>query len=122
MIQPTASVRKTSAFGNSVKIQTAFDFSDAARVRTRTALMEEIPRRLHAAEGNGITFADLFQSTCNETPATEALLGEVVRDLCVTGELEKRGGEGERRAATTLPHGDDILRLAKQVLLPLRSR
>lgn len=102
--------------------QTAFDFSDAARERTRAALIEEIPRRLVAAHGDGITFGQLFQSTCNETPATQDLIAAVVRDLCVAGELEKRGGEGERRASTTLPHADDILRVARQVLLPLGGR
>lgn len=96
-----------------------FDFTSAARTRTQTALIEEIPRRLAASHRDGATFAELFQSTCNETPATQALIGEVVRDLCVGGELEKRGGGGERRAPTTLPHADDVIRLARQVLLPL---
>lgn len=99
--------------------QTTFDFSDAARIRTRIALTEEIPRRLSVSHADGVTFSDLFQSTCNETPATQELIAEVVRDLCVAGELEKRGGEGERRAPTTLPHGEDIIRLARQVLLSL---
>jgi three-Cys-motif partner protein len=101
--------------------QTTFDFSDAARTRTRTALIDEIPRRLLALYGDGVKFADLFQGTCNETPATRALIAEVVRDLCVLGELEKQGGEGERRAPTTLPHDEDVIRIARQILLPLRS-
>jgi hypothetical protein len=59
-------------------------------------------------------FDELFREVCNETPATRELLSLSVRDLCVAGELEKGGGTGERRAPTTLPHGDDLVRVARQ--------
>lgn len=97
--------------------QTSFNFNDTARAQTRAALVDEIPRRLVAGYRDGITFGQLFESTCNETPATSDLMREVVRDLCVGGSLEKHGGEGERRAPTTLPHDDDLVRVARQGIL-----
>ncbi len=94
--------------------QTAFLFDNEAKVRTRDALMASLPARLASAHPGGVAFDELFGEVCNETPATRELLSVSVRDLCVAGELEKGGGTGERRAPTTLPHGDDLVRVARQ--------
>jgi len=97
--------------------QMAFDFNDAARARTRASLIQDIPRRLNSKFSAGVKFGNLVEATCNETPATRALVAEVVRELCMQGDVEKRGGEGERRAITTLPLGDDLVRVARQGIL-----
>jgi three-Cys-motif partner protein len=93
--------------------QNAFAFDDPAKVRTQEALLAELPRRI-ACVGEPISFGRVFQSVCNETPATQSMLAEVVNELCAAGEIEKKGAKGERRADTTLPHDDDVLRMPTQ--------
>jgi three-Cys-motif partner protein len=97
--------------------QTSFRFDDDARSRTRKALMETLAARISSAHPGGVVFDDLFREVCNETPATRELLSISVRDLCVLGELEKSGEGGERRAPATLPHGNDLVRVARQGVL-----
>lgn len=103
-----------------VTSQMAFDFTDTARDRTHVALLDEIPRRLANSHAGGVTFETLFETVCNETPATKEQLGAAIRDLCIARELEKRGGSGERRAPSTLPHDEDVVVLARQILIPFR--
>ena len=91
-----------------------FRFDDQARTRTHSSLLEDLGRRLASTSPDGIAFDRLFGQVCNETPATKAMLATAVRDLCVAGELEKKGGEGEQRAPATAPRADDIIRPARQ--------
>lgn len=94
--------------------QTSFAFDDGARLRTRQALRRQLPERILSRHSDGITFGKLLESTCNETPATRALLAEVVSELCVAGELEKHGKDSQRRAPRTLPHDDDMVYISRQ--------
>lgn len=91
-----------------------FLFDDAARGRTSHALTESLAARIAQDHPDGVAFDQLFAQVCNETPATKAMLAGAVRDLCVARELEKRGGNGERRAPTTTPKSDDVVRLSRQ--------
>ncbi|HZF48589.1 MAG TPA: three-Cys-motif partner protein TcmP [Polyangiaceae bacterium] len=92
-------------------------FDNAARSLTHQGLMRSLPGRISSDYPEGVTFITLFKALCNETTATKDLLAEVVRDLCVAGELEKRGGQGEQRELRTLPHDDDRIRIARQIRL-----
>jgi three-Cys-motif partner protein len=94
--------------------QTRFSFDDPAKARTRSALMAGLPTRIRNEYSGRISLADLFRGVCNETPATVSILAEAVRDLCVEGELSKRGAAGERREESTLTRRDDIIELARQ--------
>lgn len=94
--------------------QLPFRFDDPARIRTRDALMAVLPERIRVASPAGIEFSGLVRSLCNETPATEAHLATVIRDLCLEGELAKRGGQGENRALGTLPRAEDVIEIARQ--------
>jgi hypothetical protein len=91
-----------------------FRFDDQARTRTHSSLVEALGRRIASDSPDGIAFDRLFGQVCNETPATKAMLATAVRDLCIAGELEKKGGEGEQRAPATAPKPDDVIRVARQ--------
>lgn len=91
-----------------------FRFDDQARTRTHGSLVESLGSRIAAISPDGIAFDHLFTQVCNETPATKAMLAAAVRDLCVAGELEKAGGQGENRAPATALKPDDIVRPARQ--------
>lgn len=94
--------------------QSTFRFDDQAKLRTRSCLLNDLPARLSLCHPSGVPFGRLFQEVCNETPATREVLARAVSELCIEGELEKVGGEGERRAPNTLPHEDDVVRVARQ--------
>lgn len=95
-------------------MQTSFAFDNVAHMRTRQALLDQLPRRLFTGYPEGIAFGRLLEATCNETPATRELLARTVSELCVAGELVKRGADSQRRAPRTLPHDDDIVSVARQ--------
>jgi three-Cys-motif partner protein len=91
-----------------------FRFDDQAHTRTHSSLVESLGQRIASTSPDGVPFDHLFAQVCNETPATKAMLAAAVRDLCIAGELEKRGGEGERRGPATALNSDDIIRPARQ--------
>lgn len=99
-----------------------FRFDDMAKSRQRHALMDQIPRRMYENHSGGITFRDLFIHTCNEMPATMDDLREVVQELCHERELEKKGGQGERRRVGTLVQDDDMIQPSKTKSLFPRSK
>jgi three-Cys-motif partner protein len=91
-----------------------FRFDDQARKRTHNSLVESLGQRIASTTLDGIEFDNFFAEVCNETPATKSMLAAAIRDLCIAGELEKGGGEGEQRSATTALKGNDIIRPARQ--------
>lgn len=99
---------------NEVIDQLKFQFDDQAKESTHTSLLVDIPQRIFDKYPDGVTFGKLFQDTCNETPATKKLIAEAVSKLCIEGELEKVGVNGERRASSTLPFDDDEIWISSQ--------
>lgn len=98
--------------------QLSFAFDSFAMQKTERALLEEVPRRVASTYANGVSFDDLFAAVTNETPATKEMLGAALATLCRGGELQKQGGEGQRRHVETAVHGDDILFPSAQGRLP----
>jgi hypothetical protein len=94
-----------------------FAFDDSARARTVDALIEEIPGMLRDKYRDGVTLKDLYTGICNDTPASKIIVGEALNELCLVGELEKVGGQGEERQSGTKVKDDDIVRLTGQVPL-----
>lgn len=86
--------------------QTHFDFmfDDNAEARSKRTLMEELPERVFSARKSGApppTLLDLFNSVCNETPATKRLLSNTIVDLRELKEFEILTGDGRPRPRTT---------------------
>lgn len=94
--------------------QIPFAFDNPAKERTTHALLEDLPRRIYEKYPGGISAAALYTDVGNETPATSGILRSVLKALCVEGELEKEGGEGEIRRSSTDVQESDIVRVAKQ--------
>jgi three-Cys-motif partner protein len=92
-----------------------FCFDGAAQTRTRSALARTLSARINANFPDGVSLDNLYAHICNETPADQTLLSDIVRDLCSEGELQKCGAEGERRAPSTPLRGNDIIRVSAQV-------
>ena len=95
--------------------QSVFQFDNQAKIKTETALLEDLSRRVSEKYSDGVTFSSLFEETCNETPATKKLIQEAVSKLCTEGEIEKKGVNGERHFSETLPYDDDIIKIPSQI-------
>lgn len=64
-------------------------FDDDARVRSEATLLEQIPRLLHQATGNGevVSKRALFASRANDTPVVSALVDSQLVELRAAGEI-----------------------------------
>jgi|KBSSwiStaDraftv2_1062776.scaffolds.fasta_scaffold11360_4 three-Cys-motif partner protein len=98
--------------------QTPFDFifDDNAQARSKKALMEELPEKVLSAHKSGDpppTLLDLFNSVCNETPATKRLLSNTIVDLRELKEFEILTSDGRPRPRTTSVDDTDRIVPAK---------
>lgn len=103
--------------GTSGQRQQSFCFDHGAAAQTHAKLITELPPRLRLVHPSGVEFGKLFKLLTNETTATRNQLSSAIRDLCIEGEVHKRGARGERRDSRTLPRDDDIVRPSSQSTL-----
>lgn len=92
-----------------------FFFDDDAKARTRGALHSPLADLL--ASAGPLPFNDLFARVCNETPATKEIVGRSLNDLAREGAIDKRGKDGQVRAANTPIRADDVLYRSPQLRL-----
>lgn len=86
-----------------------FEFDDVARGASIAALSEHIPKRVYA-DDTGISFGELFATTCNSSPASARLYRESVGRLLENGLVEVVGVDGaKRRAAGQIKTSDQIM-------------
>lgn len=87
-----------------------FEFDDVARSASLGALMEHIPRHVYETTV-GMSFADLFKSTCNSSPATARLYRDAIEKLVAEKAVEVLGADGStRRSAAQIKAGDYVVR------------
>lgn len=85
-----------------------FEFDDVARRASIAALNEHIPRHVYADE-TGISFGELFATTCNGSPASAQIYRESIADLLGQGAIEVVGADGtKRRSAAQIKNNDQI--------------
>lgn len=97
--------------------QQSFDFDRSAEQRALDALAEQLPARVCSQFSSGVPFDKLYESLCNETPASKALLRKAVNELCSAHELSKKGANGEQRSNSTEVKNNDIIYLPRQIRL-----
>lgn len=95
--------------------QASFDFDLSAEEQTRIALIDSVPRHLHAHSGEKLSVRDLYSARCNETPANIRIFRSAIDALCLSGEIEKEGFRGERRRIDTAVKPSDRISIAKQL-------
>lgn len=94
----------------------SFFFDDRARVETREALCEDLPRRLRANR-SAMPFRAFFASITNETPATSLLVKEVLLELERNGEVGICHPDGSPSSPRTLIQDDALIVVPAQKLL-----
>jgi three-Cys-motif partner protein len=89
-----------------------FCFDNTARGATHQALAGELPAFLSQFK-DGIPFEEFFARVTNETPATSAIMGEVLVDLAREGVIEIRHDKRITNRTKSLKR-TDLLILSKQ--------
>ncbi len=86
-----------------------FEFDDVARKTSVKALNEQIPVIIYA-DDNGLSFGELFATTCNETPATSEIYKESLGRLMEEKVIEIIGADGvQRRSFRQIKHTDQLI-------------
>ena len=94
-----------------------FMFDDDARARSEAAVLDQLPRMIHAAnQGDlgGLVVEQLFAGNCNDTPVTSEILSSQLRLLRDEGELMIVSGEGKEKPRAKTIAWDDRLILPRQ--------
>jgi len=86
-----------------------FQFDDLAKRASIAALNEHIPRRVYA-DDTGISFGELFATTCNSSPASARIYRESIGQLiaeCIIEAVPADGGS--RRSAAQIKATDQLI-------------
>ena len=93
-----------------------FEFDDIARNASIDALVEQIPRHVYANEG-GISFGELFATTCNGTPASGEIYRSAIKILLDHRALKVIAVDGGQRHSAQRIHDKDQIRPPNQQVL-----
>lgn len=86
-----------------------FEFDNIARSRSVETLKEQFPRHI-AASSEGVTFGELFASTCNTSPASAEIYREALTELIQAKLVTIKGDDGVvRRSANQIQAADRIV-------------
>lgn len=85
-----------------------FEFDDVARGNSIGMLMEQIPRLVYASP-EGLTFGELFATTCNTSPASAEIYREAIANLIHEKALEVVGEDGATRRSAQIKTTDRLL-------------
>lgn len=94
-----------------------FMFDDDALARSEAAVLDQLPRMIHAAnqgDQGGLVVEQLFAGNCNDTPVTSEILSSQLRLLRDEGELMIVSGEGKEKPRAKTIAWDDRLILPRQ--------
>ena len=94
-----------------------FEFDDVAKQQSISALKEQIPRFVYASD-DGLTFGELFASTCNLSPASASIYKEAVEALVLEKVIDVISDDGKsRRSAQQIRPTDRVVPPEQRSLL-----
>ena len=86
-----------------------FCFDDTAKKSSISMLTEQIPHLIYP-DAEGMSFGELFATTCNTSPASSHIYKEAIGNLLQMKEVQVVGHDGtERRSASRIHDNDQIL-------------
>ena len=85
-----------------------FCFDEPAKDASIETLMEQIPRLIYPSP-DGMSFAELFATTCNSSPASSDIYRKTLERLLQFKDLEIISQRGERRKSSNIHDSDQIL-------------
>lgn len=94
-----------------------FEFDDVARKSSISTLVEQIPRLIYSND-EGLSFGELFATTCNGSPASAKIYRESIGKLLEERLVEIISEEGvKRRSANQLKLNDQIIAPVQRTLV-----
>lgn len=90
-----------------------FCFDESAHTASVTALMEQIPRLIYP-DPDGMTFGELFATTCNMSPASANIYRAAIGQLMAIGDLEAVTHDGGIRRSSNRIHDADFIIPSRQ--------
>lgn len=94
-----------------------FEFDDVAKRASIAALNEDIPRRVYAND-EGLSFGELYATTCNESPASAAIYRDSIGEQMEQKTVEVISADGvKRRSAQQIKPSDQIIAPRQRSLL-----
>lgn len=96
-----------------------FMFDDDAMKRSEAAVLQQLPRMIHAANrnGTGLLVEELFAGNCNDTPVTSDILSRQLAFLRDEGKLMIVTLDGSKKPRAKTINWDDRLVLPPERLL-----
>lgn len=83
-----------------------FCFDESAKNASITRLTEQLPRLIYP-DPDGMSFGELFASTCNNSPASADIYREALGQLLQLKEIEIISRDGKKRRSATQIHDND---------------
>lgn len=102
---------KDSNYTGQSEFNFGFNFDEPAKAASVSSLMEQIPKLIYP-DADGMSFGELFASTCNQSPACGDTYREAIGSLILHKELEVVSQDGSQRRSGLRVHDND------QVLAP----
>jgi three-Cys-motif partner protein len=91
------------------QMEFGFCFDDPAQEASIDALMDDIPHLVYARD-EGISFGELFSTTCNDSPASAKIYREAIGKLIALKAVEVISVDGStRRSPNTIHDSDQII-------------
>lgn len=96
-------------FSRHGQVGLGFEFDDVAKSRSILALSEQIPAKVYAHDA-GLSFGELFATTCNDSPASADIYRETLQGLIERKVVEVTSVDNvSRRSARQIKATDQIL-------------
>jgi three-Cys-motif partner protein len=105
--------RDAAAWG---QFSLGFEFDDVAHSASVAVLMDQIAHLIHSHE-QGMSFGELFATTCNGTPASAAIYREAIEKLIEHKAVEAVSMDGVQRRSAQQVHDSDRIRAPTQKVL-----
>lgn len=85
-----------------------FCFDESAKAASVNALMEQMPDHVYH-DDEGITFGEMFATTCNDSPASADIYRDAVGKLMELNEVEVISSDGAQRRSANRIHDSDLI-------------
>jgi three-Cys-motif partner protein len=99
--------RRDSAFKGQSEL--GFEFNNVAHDASVESLVEQIPRHIYARD-EGLTFGELFATTCNTSPATSDIYRSALETLISHKSIDVVSAEGAKRRSAGQIHSTDHIK------------
>jgi len=98
------------------QMELGFCFDDPAQDASIDALIHEIPHLIYARD-EGLSFGELFSTTCNNSPASAEIYKQAIGRLIELKEIEVIGHNGSQRKSPNTIHDKDQIITPPQRLI-----